>query len=214
MFSAPSGIDGRQTPWKPSQPAMKSQEISCDSPPVRKRIFGLPLVFAPLTPKSCTLTSAASRKTWPFAAARASKRSRHDLILRINRDGAAVGEFLEVNAMSAAAETKPDAVVGKPFAFEPLANTRLFEQIDSSLLEQASTHALLDVLPAARLDDNRLDALQVKKMGQQEARWPGADDSDLCARFQRSACLARTGLFYIHLAKPVDQTRMLARLLR
>jgi hypothetical protein len=54
----------------------------------------------------------------------------------------------------------------------------------------------------------------VEKMRKQEAGWSGADDSDLCARFQRSACLERTGLFYIHLAKPVDQTRMLARLLR
>ncbi len=193
---------------------MKSQVISCDSPPVRKRIFGLPAAIRAADAEVVHTYIGRFQENLALRGRARVEEIGHDLILRINRDGAAVGEFLEVNAVSATAETKPDAVVGKPFAFEPLANTRLFEQIDSSLLEQAGTHALFDVLAAARLDDYRLNALQVKKMGQQEARWSGADDSDLCARFQRSACLARTGLFYIHLAKPVDQTRMLARLLR
>jgi hypothetical protein len=75
--------------------------------------------------------------------------------------------------------------VGEAFAFEAFAYTGLLEQVDSSLLEQAGAHTLFDVLAATRFDDNRLDALQVEKMRKQEAGWSGADDSDLCARFQR-----------------------------
>ena len=38
---------------------------------------------------------------------------RDDFILRINGDGAAAGELLEVDAMGAAAEAQPDAVMGE-----------------------------------------------------------------------------------------------------
>jgi hypothetical protein len=38
--SAACGIDGRQTPWKPSQPAMKSHARSISSPAERERTRG------------------------------------------------------------------------------------------------------------------------------------------------------------------------------
>jgi hypothetical protein len=56
--------------------------------------------------------------------------------------------------------------------------------------------------------------LQVKKVRKQKAGWPGAYDSDLCAQFHDSGAFCERGLFYIHLAKRVDQSRMLARLPR
>ena len=82
-----------------------------------------------------------------------------DFILRVNRDRAPVSEFLEVDAMGAAAEAQPDAIVRKPFVLEPVAYTGLLEQVDSSLLEQAGAHPLFDILAAARFDDGGLDPL-------------------------------------------------------
>src|SRR5438045_9666743 len=60
---------GRQMPWKPSQPPMKSQASSMSRPPWRQRIFGA------RPAKSCTLTSLASIRICPPSASRRSIKS-------------------------------------------------------------------------------------------------------------------------------------------
>ncbi len=67
--STPSGMLGRQMPWKPSQPAMKSQSISCALPSWLNLIFGR----APV--RSCTLTPSTSNSKGPPSARRCSTRS-------------------------------------------------------------------------------------------------------------------------------------------
>jgi hypothetical protein len=67
------------------------------------------------------------------------------------------------------------------FAVEPLANTRLPQEIDRPLFEHAGAHAFNDVLAAAVFDDDRIDAVEVKKMAEHQARRPGADDTYLSA---------------------------------
>ena len=47
------------------------------------------------------------------------------------------------------------------------------------MLEHAGPDAMLDILCVARLEDHRLDALQVKQMGEQQAGRAGADDAHL-----------------------------------
>jgi hypothetical protein len=68
--------------------------------------------------------------------------------------------------MTAAAESQLDAVVHQSFTPEPIAKTGVTQQVDGALLKNAGPDALLDVFPAARLQHNRVDALQVQQMGE------------------------------------------------
>ena len=60
------------------------------------------------------------------------------------------------------------------------------------LLEHAGAHALLDVLARARLEDDRLDALQVEQVGQQQPGRAGADDPDLGVHHPSASASAST----------------------
>ncbi len=82
--------------------------------------------------------------------------------------------------MRLALESQLDTVMDEPFASQAIANTGCDEQIDGALLEHAGTHALFDVLTAAPLDDNRLDAFEVEQVRQHQSRRAGADNPDLC----------------------------------
>ena len=53
------------------------------------------------------------------------------------------------------------------------------QQVDGALLEHAGAHALLDVLAAAVLEHDRLDAAQVQQVREQQPGGAGADDADL-----------------------------------
>ena len=66
-----------------------------------------------------------------------------------------------------------------PSRREPLSRACVDEQIGDRLLEHAGANALLDVLPAAVLEHDRLDAFAVQEVGERQARRPGADDPDL-----------------------------------
>ena len=58
----------------------------------------------------------------------------------------------------------------------------LAHQVDGALLEHAGAHALDDVLLAAILEDDRIDAAQVQQMAEHQSGRSGADDADLGAR--------------------------------
>ena len=102
-------------------------------------------------------------------------------MLAVDRDALAAGEFREIDAMSAFAEAQVHTVVYESFAFEARADAGFFEQVNSSLFQDASAHAFLDVLPAAIFEHYRLDAVKVQKVRQNEACWSGSDDSNLRA---------------------------------
>jgi hypothetical protein len=75
-------------------------------------------------------------------------------MLRIDCDGFAVGEFVEIDAMPAAREAQLNAVMYQTFFLHPLANAHFGEQVHGSLLQDARSNPLLDILAAAILDDH------------------------------------------------------------
>ena len=175
----PRGIDGRQTPWKPSQPAITSQRSSCASPPWVKRIAGRSLS------RSSTRTSSASNSGSAPAASRAREQVLDDLLLAVHRDAAAAGQLGEVDPVPAPGEAQLDAVVHEPLALHPVAEPALDQQVDRALLEHAGADALLQVRAAAHLEHHRLDALLVEQVREQQPGRPGPHDA-------RPACACQT----------------------
>ena len=68
-----------------------------------------------------------------------------------------------------------------PLALHALADAGLDQEIARPLLDQAGADAALDVVAAAVLDDDRLDAGAMQKMREHQPGRPGADDPDLGA---------------------------------
>ena len=84
--------------------------------------------------------------------------------------------------MARAAEGEVDAVVPHALAREAPADADLAHQVHRPLLEHARAHALDHVLPAAVLEDDGVDALEMQQMPEHQAGGPGADDAHLGAR--------------------------------
>jgi hypothetical protein len=81
--------------------------------------------------------------------------------------------------MSAAAEAQFDPVMEKSFSLEPFSDTCFNKQINCALFEQASPYAFFAILAAARLDDDRLDAVQMQEVRKDQTSGSGADYSNL-----------------------------------
>jgi hypothetical protein len=81
--------------------------------------------------------------------------------------------------MAVAAERQVDALVSKPEARQAIAEPGLAHEINRTLLEHPGAHALDHVLPVAILDDERIDAAEVKEVSEHEPGRAGADDADL-----------------------------------
>jgi hypothetical protein len=81
--------------------------------------------------------------------------------------------------MALAFEPELDAVVDQALGLDAISQARRVEDIDDALLEDARTHARDHVLLGAILEHDRLDALLVEKMGEQQAGRSRADDADL-----------------------------------
>ena len=88
---------------------------------------------------------------------------------------------MDVDAARTSAEAQVDCVVEEGFALQACADTRSREQIHRALLEHAGADGLEDVLAAAALEHDGVDAAQVEQVGKQEARGARADDADLRA---------------------------------
>ena len=86
-----------------------------------------------------------------------------------------------VDAMARAVEGEVDAVVPHPLAREPPADADLAHQVDRPLLEHARAHALDDVLTAAILEDDGVDALEMQQLPEHQTGRARADDADLGA---------------------------------
>jgi hypothetical protein len=103
----------------------------------------------------------------------------HHFVLRVDGDGLPAGQFREVDAMAGAAEAKLDAVMHQAFALQASSDTGLDQQIDCALLENASANALLDVFTRVSFQNDRINALQMKKVRKRESSGTCSDDSDL-----------------------------------
>ena len=86
-------------------------------------------------------------------------------MLGIDGDAFPAGQLLEVNAMAAPVEAQLNSVVNKAFALHPLTHTHLGEQVDRALFQHAGAHTLFHILPAAVLDYDGFDSLQVEELG-------------------------------------------------
>src|SRR5215207_1557427 len=86
----------------------------------------------------------------------------HDLVLAVDRDRATSGQLRHVDAMTTAVEREVDA--GVPHALTPQAvpDPRRGHEIDSALLEHSGTHSFDDVVPAATLEDDGVDPLEME----------------------------------------------------
>ena len=68
-----------------------------------------------------------------------------------------------------------------PSRLHALADADVDQQIGGPMLDQAGADAVLDIVAAAILDDDRLDALQMQQPRQHQAGRPRSDNSDLRA---------------------------------
>jgi len=61
-------------------------------------------------------------------------------------------------------EAQLDALMYEALAVEPIGEAELGEQVNRSLLEDAGADSLLDVLAAAVLEDDAIDALTLQEV--------------------------------------------------
>jgi len=103
-----------------------------------------------------------------------------DFVLAVDGNRAP-GEILEINAVALSPEPQFDAVVNESHALHSFADAHLGEQIDGAGFKNAGADALLAILARPVLENDGLDALQMKEVRQYEAGRPGSDDSNLRA---------------------------------
>jgi hypothetical protein len=117
-------------------------------------------------------------------------------VLTVHRDGFSAGQLRHVDAMATPSETDENAFVPEPSASDPVACTNRAKQIDSALLEDACSDAIDDVLAIAVFDDDRVDAVEMEEMSEQQAGRTSADDAYLSSHgefMQRAGSAGRAG---------------------
>ena len=173
-MSTPSGMLGRQTPWKPSQPAITSHSSSCLAPSwvnaSRGRV-GLQVRHRDV---------ADLEQQRPAAFQPRLDQILDHLGLPVDDDRLA-GQLVEGDPVTLAVELELDPVMDDPLALHPPAHAGLRQQVGGPLLEHARANARLDVVSAAVLDHDRIDPLAVEQVGERQPGRPRADDPDLRA---------------------------------
>jgi len=112
-----------------------------------------------------------------------------DFVLSVNRDGLSACQLAKIDTMSPSAEAQLNSVMDQAFPLHPLADASFNQQIDGALLEQAGADSLFDVLPAARLEYDGLDALKVEQMREHQPCGSCTDNPDLRALIHLNAPL-------------------------
>src|SRR5262249_4134300 len=93
--------------------------------------------------------------------------------------------------MEGSIEAEIDSVVEHRLALHALADAGLDQEIACPLLDQAGANAALDVLAAAVLQDDRVDARTLQEMRQHQPGPARANDSNLRAHsFSLPRCLS------------------------
>ena len=157
MFSTPGGTDGRLIPWKPSQPAIAvaAQLVALAAVAV---VDARPVGVDPLEGHVVHLEQQRA----------AGVESRGDqvldhLLLSVDRDRPPRDELLEGDPVPATVEAQLDPVVDHALAAKAIRKTQLREQVDRALLEHAGANPVLDVVAAAVLEHDRVDALPLRR---------------------------------------------------
>ena len=97
-------------------------------------------------------------------------------------DGDALADQIaEADVVQRPAEGEIDPVVEHCFALHAAADPGLDQEIARPLLDQTGADATLDVVAAAVLEHDRIDAFAVKKVREHQPGGPRPDDSDLRA---------------------------------
>jgi len=104
-----------------------------------------------------------------------------DFMLRVDGDSLSSRQILEIDAVTASPEAQLDSIVDQAFALHPLTHSDLCEQVNRALFQYPSADAFLNVLPAAIFDHDRVNSLQMKKVGKHQTGRSSAHDSDLSA---------------------------------
>ena len=116
----------------------------------------------------------------------------HDLGLAVDDDRPALREVAERDPVPLALELQLDAVMHESLAAHALPDARALEQIRGALFQHACADALLDVLAAARLEHDRVDALDLEQPRQHEPGRPRAHDADLRAHQPPRPCRSKS----------------------
>ena len=83
--------------------------------------------------------------------------------------------------MALAVELQLDAVVDDPLPLQAVADTGVDEEVRRALLEHAGADTMLDVVSAAVLEHDGLDAFAVEQVREHQPGGTGADDRHLGA---------------------------------
>ena len=130
-----------------------------------------------------------------------------DLRLPVDDDRLA-GQRREVDPMALAVELQLDAPVDDPLALHTHADAGVAEEVGGALLQHPRANAMLDVLAAPVLEDDRVDALEVEQVRERQAGRAGADDPDLRAHqspVRRASSSARCATWNAALAAGTPQ---------
>ena len=103
------------------------------------------------------------------------------LVLGVERDRLSASQLGQIDAMATAPEAKLDPMMHRTLALHALTYTGSPEQIDRALLEHAGAKCGLDCIATAVLEHDRLDAVDVQQVREQQTRGACADDSNLGA---------------------------------
>ena len=113
-----------------------------------------------------------------------------DFVLPVDGDRLAAGQLGEIDAMAPPLEADVERrrAAGRRAA-SPAPTPIALQQIDGALLEDARPHAIDDVLAAAVLDDDRVDAVEMQQVSEQQPCRTCADDADLSPHLRASVSL-------------------------
>src|SRR5207245_8752655 len=112
----------------------------------------------------------------------------------VDGNRAATGQRRKVDPVPAAAQAQLDAVMRETLAGETLAHAGAFEKLHGTMFEHAGAHAMIDVVGASCIDDDRLDAFEMQQMREQQSCRSRADDAHLRAHWPSARTAARRAL--------------------
>ena len=94
------------------------------------------------------------------------------LLLAVQGDRATGDQAFERDAVRLPAEPQLDAVVDESFLLQPVTQAGRDERVHRPLLEHASPDPLFHVVPAVRLEHQRIDAAPVQQVREQQPPGP------------------------------------------
>ena len=107
--------------------------------------------------------------------------ARH-LGLAVDRHGFAAAGRLQIDAVPRAAKGHLEPAMDQAFKMQPSGDADRLQKADRALLEHAGANARQHVGAILALENDRIDAVGVQQLPEQQPGRPGADDGDLRAQ--------------------------------